>query len=69
METKQIDKEFNKLISKKEWGRMPSDYKERFKTYKCRFLNISGNNKEKISIWKKVEMLVEAGKAEIKINN
>ncbi len=63
---KAIEKEFTKLISKEVWKTLPSDYIERFKTYKCRFINNSGKNTG-ISYWKKVEMLQVAGRLEIKI--
>ena len=54
-----VDKAFDKLLAN--WGKMDSDYIQKFKTYKSRFLNKSGRQKQKISYWKKVEMLKEAG--------
>lgn len=60
---KAIEKEFDKLI--KNWKNMDSDYIQRFKVFKSRHLNLSGNQKERISYWKKVEMLKEAGVVEI----
>ncbi len=62
---KAILKEFDKLIEN--WKGLDSEYITKFRCYKSRFLNKSGRNKQRISYWKKVEMLKEAGKIEIKV--
>ncbi len=62
---KTIEKEFDKLIAN--WKILDSDYIAKFRCYKSRFLNNSGRQKQRISYWKKVEMLKEAGMIEIKV--
>jgi len=59
-----IEKAFKHLLEN--WHDLDSEFITKYRTYKSRYLNISGNQKKKVSYWKKVEMLEAAGWIEIK---
>jgi hypothetical protein len=59
-----IEKAFKHLLDS--WGDQDTEFVTKYRTYKSRFLNLSGNQKKKVSKWKMVEMLEAAGYIEIK---
>ena len=65
---KNIDKELDKLIAN--WHEFPTDYKEKYKSYKSKYLKKKKDVKSSgIGYWKKIEMLEVAGYIEIKIKD
>lgn len=64
MTVAQIEKLFEKLIDT--WKDQDSEFITKYRTFKSRYLNNSGNQTKKLSYWKKVEMLEAVGWIEIK---